>query len=144
MKRKKEKILREALYPQCQMSSWVWEPSSSAQQCAFWLKLWLSPGWHKSVREKDQRRSGKPAHISNKYSESNYVNPHLQYMLHSVFQNPCTPRPRRCSETQDLWQFSFTFQLFLQVESHNLVVDTLFVSVVTLINNQQSNVCKEP
>lgn len=68
--------------------------------------------------------------------KAKYIDADLQDMLHSLFQDLFAPGPWRCSETQDLWQWTFSFQFFLHIASHYLVVDRLLVGVVTLINYQ--------
>lgn len=68
----------------------------------------------------------------------------LQDVVHSVFQALCSSCSWGCSETQDLRQWTFSFQLLFHIASHNLVVDRFLVGVVALINYQQRNVCKEP
>lgn len=81
-------------------------------------------------------------HICGKWYIKKWI-PDLQYMLHSLVQGLCASCSWGCCEAQDLWQWFFSLQLFLHIESHYFVVDFLLLSVVALINYQQSNICRK-
>lgn len=59
-------------------------------------------------------------------------------MLHSSFDALGSSCPRRGSEAQNLRQPPLPLQLLCHVAPHDLIVDTLLMSVVALINDQQS------
>ena len=63
-------------------------------------------------------------------------------MLHRCVQELCPPCAWGGSKAQDLWQPLLSLQLLLRVAPHYLIVDRLFVGVMTLVNDQQSDICK--
>lgn len=61
-------------------------------------------------------------------------------MFHSILQNLFSTGPRRGGEAQNLWQLFVPIQLFLHIATHDLVVDSLLLGVVTLVDDEQRDV----
>lgn len=73
-----------------------------------------------------------------------------QYVLHGLVYLGGRPDSRRSGQAQDLWKghggLLFFFQLdvlvlLLQEAHHDVVVDVSFLSVVTLVYDDQSQIC---
>jgi len=67
----------------------------------------------------------------------------LEHMLHSLVQGLGAPGARRGGQAQDLRESGVSPELRRDVAPHDLVVDLFLAGVVTLVDDQQSNVWTE-
>lgn len=71
------------------------------------------------------------------------TNPDLEDVFHGLLCCLFSPCAQRGSQTKNLWQRLLPVQLFLHVATHYLVVDSLLFGVVTLVDDQQCDICQE-